>query len=304
VSGPRVQAVLYREGQLRAPWRIIVFCLVFALLSLAGQYAVSVLPRQPLEAGSVVVTTLAALLAGWIALTHLDKRPAAALGFPLRRTSIRESVLGLAVGGGLNLAAVLILLITGSAHFSEDSGTFSGYLYFLGWSFAFFAIAAALEEAVFRGYPFQVLVEWIGIWPAALLASVLFSYLHANNPNVTPLALANIFLAGVLLSFAYLRTLSLWFATGLHLGWNWMMSGLLDFPVSGLTFDTPLYSAVPDGMEWWTGGAFGPEAGLAGTLVLLLGTVWMVRTRRFAPVGETVASRPLPLERLEKEGLV
>jgi uncharacterized protein len=43
---------------------------------------------------------------------------------------------------------------------------------------------------------------------------------------VAPLGLANIFLAGVMLAVAYLRTRSLWFATGVHLGWNWTMATL------------------------------------------------------------------------------
>src|SRR5688572_16743720 len=99
MAEPRVEAILYRDGRLRPFWRLGVFTLAFALLSLGGQYAVSVFPRSPLEWGTILVTTLAGLLAGWIALTHLDKRPAAALGFPLRRTALRESLLGLSVGG-------------------------------------------------------------------------------------------------------------------------------------------------------------------------------------------------------------
>jgi biotin transport system substrate-specific component len=34
---------------------------------------------------------------------------------------------------------------------------------------------------------------------------------------------------------AYLRTLSLWFATALHIGWNWATASLFDLPVSGIT---------------------------------------------------------------------
>src|SRR5690606_12477457 len=83
--------------------------------------------------------------------------------------------------------------------------------------------------------------------------------------NANAFAVANIFLAGVLLSVAYLRTRSLWFATAVHLGWNWTMASLLDLPVSGLEMlNTPLYEPAVSGPDWITGGAFGPEGGLIG----------------------------------------
>jgi uncharacterized protein len=295
--------LLHRDdGSLRPPWRIAIFFFFFAFLSIAGQFLIIVLPRHPLEWGSLIVTTVAALAAGWIAISHLDKRPFGALGFPLHRRVPREIGLGLAVGGALLSVAILLLLVSGTAGFTTDRGTALGYVFFLLWTFFFFAIAAAWEEAVFRGYPFQTLVEWVGPWPATIVASALFSYLHAQNPNVTPLAFANIFLAGILLSLAYLKTRSLWFATAVHLGWNWTMAALFDFPVSGLAlFDTPLYTGVPTGENWWTGGPFGPEAGVAGSIVLLLGSIYLIRSRRFGEDPELRRLGPLVDRRLQGE---
>jgi hypothetical protein len=294
-----LDALVHKDGRVRPPWRIALYFFFFGFLAIAGQFIIIVLPRHPLEWGSLIVTTVAALAAGWIAVSHLDGRPFGALGFPLHRRVLREILTGLAIGGALILAAVLMLLVSGAAAFATDSGTPGGYLFFLAWTFLFFAIAAAWEEAIFRGYPFQALVEWIGPWPATLVASLIFAYLHSQNPNVTPLALANIFLAGILLSFAYLKTRSLWFATAVHLGWNWGMSSVFDFPVSGLLFDTPLYTGVEVGQDWWTGGSFGPEAGIAGTLVLALGTIWMIRTPRLAPDRELERLGPIVDRRLQ-----
>ncbi|MEX2583785.1 MAG: type II CAAX endopeptidase family protein [Gemmatimonadota bacterium] len=293
--------LLYRDGRVRPGWRILLFFAVFVFLSIAGQFLIVVLPRHPLEWGSLIVTTLAALAAGWIAISQLDGRHFGALGFPLHARVPRETLIGIGFGGVLIGAAVLLLLLTGAAGFAPDAGSIPGYLFFVAWTFLFFAIAATWEEAIFRGYPYQVLVEWIGAWPATLLASALFAFLHGQNPNVTSLALANIFLAGVLLSFAYLRTRSLWFATAVHLGWNWGMATLFDFPVSGLVFDTPLYTGVPLGNDWWTGGPFGPEAGVAGTIVLAAGTLWIIRTRRIEADPEMKRLEPLVDARLKGE---
>lgn len=279
--------------------RLFTFAALFALFAIAGLYAVAILPRDPFGWASWIVIAASALAAGLFALSQLDGRPLGALGFPLGAGAARQALLGIAIGGALLAAVALVLFLTGGARFVPDEGGLGGYLAHIGVTFAFFWIAAAAEELLFRGYPFQALVAGVGVWPAVLLASALFSLLHGSNPNVTAPAFANIFLAGVWLSWVYLRTRSLWVATGAHAGWNWTMAALLDFPVSGLTgFDTPLYSVVETGADWYTGGAFGPEAGVVGTALLLAAVVWTVRTPRLRPAPEIAALDPLVEARL------
>lgn len=241
----------------------------------------------------IVGPLVAAVLASWVMLRHVDGRSPGALGFGWGAFAGRETVLGFGIGGALISAVALLLVATASAYWVPDAGSSAGYLQMLADSLLFFGLAAALEEVLFRGYPFQVLVQGIGAWPAIVLASVLFGVLHGRNPHVSRLALANIALAGVWLSVAFLRTRSLWFATGAHTGWNWTMASLFDFPVSGLAMDTPLYDVHPVGAQWWTGGSFGPEGGLAATLALAIGTVWLLRTRAVRPSPEIQARRLL-----------
>lgn len=291
--------IFYREGRLRPVFRIAIFFLLFFLFGSAGQYVIAMLPRHPLQWGSLAAMTLAALLASLFLITRIDGRPFGALGFPLDRSAPRDSALGFLIGTVLIAVTVLLLVITGSATLTGDTGTLGGYFLFLGWTLLFFFIAAAFEEVVFRGYPFQVLVEWIGVWPAVIIASALFAAMHGQNPGITWIALVNIFIAGVMLSVAYLKTRSLWFVTGIHLGWNWTMSSLFDFPVSGLGFETPLYTGVPTGPQWWTGGTFGPEAGIAGSVMLAVAIVYLIRTAAFRPTPGMTARMPLVDPRVE-----
>lgn len=266
------------EHGVRAGWRIGIFFILFLLFAFAGQMLATALPPDGQVAEGVTVTLVAALLAGWTTLIWLDRRPAGALGFALDRAAFREVAVGFAIGAVLIGAATGWMALTGAVRWTSQAGTLAGYAFELLRALAFFWVAAAAEEALVRGYPFQALVEGIGAWPTIGLSSLLFSTLHGGNPHVGVLALANIFLAGVLLAVAYLRTRSLWFATALHAGWNWTMATLLDLPVSGLdAFDTPFYTGRETGADWWTGGAFGPEAGIAGTVVLLGGTAWLLR---------------------------
>jgi uncharacterized protein len=296
--------IFFNGRRLRSGWRILIFSLLLFLFGSVGFLMMSLLPPETLFWASYPVLLVATLIAGWIMLARLDGRPIGALGFALTRATSREIGWGLVIGGGLIGFVTLVLFASNSVRWVADGGGAMDYVGMMLGSFVFFAIAAAWEEALFRGYPFQVLVEGIGAWPAIVVSSAVFAWAHGQNPEVTWLALFNIFLAGVLLAVAYLRTRSLWFATAVHLGWNWTMAFWLDLPVSGLTgFSTPMYSGVEAGPEWWTGGAFGPEAGLAATLVLLVGVVWLLRTRTLAVPPEMQQMGPIVDRRLPPEGM-
>ena len=285
----------------RAGWRILLF-VVFA-------WTASFVVGIPILASGLfdnmtagfVVLLLGGLLASAAMLHWVDRRPVGALGFALEPRAVTESLAGFGVGGGLLALSVLLLAVAGTARWVADAGTVPEYAASLAGALAMFVVAVAIEEVLFRGYPFHVLVQGIGVWPAVLATSLLFALAHRGNDHANWLGLANIFLAGIMLAVAYLRTRSLWFATALHAGWNWVMSALLDFPVSGGQFDTPLYDARETGADWWTGGAFGPEAGLAATLAIVAGTVWMLRTPRLSESPRMRALRPLVDTRLEAE---
>jgi len=74
----------------------------------------------------------------------------------------------------------------------------------------------------------------------------------------------------VYLVYGYIRTKQLWLSIGLHIGWNFFEGVVFGFPVSGLDIYA-LTRIKVQGPEIWTGGAFGPEAGLIVLPSLLLG---------------------------------
>jgi len=282
----------------RTGWRVILFAgllVVSTVIFIALVVGTGLLGDLT---GGFLGMLLGGLLASAVMLRAVDRRPFGALGFALEPRAARDSALGFGIGGGLLAGAVLLLVVAGTARWVADDGGVAEYAASLAQALAIFTVAAAAEEVIFRGYAFQALVQGTGVWPAILLTSAAFAAGHGSNPNVTWLGLANIFLAGIMLAVAYLRTRSLWFATALHMGWNWVMSALLDFPVSGAEFDTPLYSAHALGADWWTGGAFGPEAGLAATLAIVAGTAWMMRTPLLSASPRIRALRPLVDTRL------
>lgn len=293
-----LRRVFFGPHGVRAGWRIALWVvLMFALTALLGGLAM-VGGMRPDYILTITVTALAAVLSGWVMLAGVDRRRPGALGFALEPAAARDSALGLGFGAAAFAIAAIVLVVTGNARWVADSGTATEYVAALGRAGGLFLVAAAAEEAVYRGYGFQALVQGVGAWPAVLLTSAAFALAHRANPNVTPVALANIFLAGVMLGWAYLRTRSLWFCTAAHLAWNWVQSALLDFPVSGLVRDTPLYNVAEHGPAWWTGADFGPEGGAAATLALLAGTAWLLRSRWVRESPRMRALRPLVDTRL------
>jgi len=224
----------------------------------------------------VTSTLLAALVAGWLLLGLVERRPLGDLGFRPQRRTPTEILVGLAIPCAALLLVWLPIVLLGAQRYRPDDGTWGAWLAGCAQLLIWLIVPAAGEEALFRGYPFQKLVEWVGPVIATVGASAAFAVAHYNNPGISVFALINIFAAGVMLSIAYLRTGSLWFATAVHLGWNWQIGGPLDLPISGLElFDAPMYEPSDLGSAWLTGREFGPEGGLAGLVALSLVTAGM-----------------------------
>lgn len=141
-----------------------------------------------------------------------------------------------------------------------------------------FATATALfEEAVFRGLLFRILWERRGIGQALLISSAFFGVAHLGNPNATLWAAIAIAIeAGLLLGIAYLVTRRLWFATGIHLAWNFVQGGIFGVAVSGASSEGLLISRL-SGPDILTGGAFGVEASVLAIVVCLATSLALMR---------------------------
>jgi len=111
-------------------------------------------------------------------------------------------------------------------------------------------------------------------WFAGLLANIVvavaFGWVHARNPHVTPLAIANVALAGLVLGQLFLHRGTIIGVWALHWLWN-SGQAILGLPVSGVTFN-PAGSGVTHGARTGilTGGTFGPEGSLPNTIAMSL----------------------------------
>lgn len=234
-------------------------------------------------------------MAGWILLA-LDGRRPGALGFYLTPSLAGESLRGVGLGVGVAALVVLGSVALGGIWWRGEPGGLWEFLGAGALSLWFFTLPAAAEEVLFRGYFLQALAESWGAKRALWATSLAFGLVHLSNPNTSIVGISNIIVAGLFLGVVYLKTASLWWATGAHLGWNWALAYAADLPVSGLELaDSPLYEGVPRGAEWISGGAFGPEGSVLATAGFALAAYLVWRSPRFNPGQSAKDVRPLIL---------
>ena len=234
------------------------------------------------------VTAPLLLLLTLLFLRWLDRRDLASLGArwpdggPAR--ALRQALtVPLSVLALLGLWMLLVEVLPASdvdvGGVSPAAGTPDGALH-LALLLLGFLVQGGVEEWIFRGYIFRALKERWPWWGAALASAAGFALMHAANPNFSAAALANTFLAGVLLALLVERSGSLWSAVLAHGVWNFAVASLVSLPVSGLEVFHLLRTAVT-GPVPLTGGGFGPEGSLllTGLAVPLAAILWPRKPR-------------------------
>lgn len=287
------------EGRPRTAWRVVGFVLLAVWLDVGG-IALG-LPLHPgqLAGGSrsvlgfslslMVILTLSSI----IAVRVFDRRPVRQLGI----------VPGPGFWGdfafGLSLGALLMTIVFG-VEFSAGWVRVAALgwtrtpgepfaLGFLRMTVAFLAVGF-YEELANRGYLLRTMAQgFVGrlvspAWAlvlAILLSSGLFGLGHASNPHASLVSTLSIVLGGLVLSLPYVLTGRLATSIGLHATWNLFQAVVYGFPTSGITAPVRALVVEQGGPPAWTGGAFGPEAGLLGLLADLLGgALILLRERR------------------------
>jgi membrane protease YdiL (CAAX protease family) len=273
---------LLPDGRLRPSWRFVVAVLwVLIATSVAATIAQLAFSGRDLAREAVFRPALLLfLLLGFRfflrVLNDVRQRPLAAMGLDMRHRMGRQILAGLAIGTALVGATVAVIGATGNltirlALNDHTAGSFFAVVFIL-------ATAAMAEEAMFRGYPFQSLVEAAGPTTAIVILSALFGFAHFLNPHFSWPAAINTIVIGILLAIAYLRTRSLWLPWGIHFAWNFVLGVVLGLPVSGVTKFAVLGLGTAAGPSWATGGSYGIEASWTATGIVLVGiaVTWWV----------------------------
>jgi membrane protease YdiL (CAAX protease family) len=211
-----------------------------------------------------LLTSIPWMLVIYLSRRYIDMRSFTSLGFERSRMWI-DLLAGFFISAVTMGAIFLIFRLVGWLEFEGfawQQEQLSQWLVRLLIMFVMFVVTGVQEETFFRGYVFVNLEDGLNVNWGLVLSSLMFAILHYTNPGgqgVYPMA--GLMLAGVFFGFSYLSTRTLWLAIGLHIGWNFFENTIFGFHVSGLQ-TAGLIRQTVFGPDLWTGGTFGPEAGL------------------------------------------
>ena len=289
------------ERRLRSGWRLILQLVLMIVLGLLFvpiiMIAAGLLPGLNLidaggmlsqESGAGMLAGQAMNLLGitvsvYLARRFLDRRSFRSLGLE-RAGAGRGLLFGVALAGLMMGFIYVVESALGWLRFEGMAWQTQNAAFVLGntllW-LAIFVMVGWQEELLSRGYWLRNLIDGLNVPLAVLLSSLGFSLLHLSNPNISWTAIVGLVAAGLWFAFAALVTKQLWVPIGAHIGWNFFEATVFGFPVSGMdTFG--VIRQAPTGPVVWTGGAFGPEAGLIVLPALALGAlaVWWAYGRR------------------------
>jgi membrane protease YdiL (CAAX protease family) len=218
------------------------------------------------------------------------KNKIASCGYPLdngKHIAIHYG-LGFLFGFIMMTCTIGIMIITGQVTlggFNISAGGIGAFIFNL---FMWFPQGAS-EEVMFRGFMLRSLSRKFRPVTGIAISSLAFSAFHSLNKGYTPLASVNLVLIAVLFALIYHLTGDIWMTSAMHTAWNLSQGNIFGLQVSGNDASNSIITAIYDknASSLITGGAFGPEGGLATTAVtavcLIIVTVLLVNKHRKKP---------------------
>lgn len=281
------------ERKLRAPWRILIFILVWVAVTVVSAALVQGMQGAALAGVRTIlyywIDFIAILIATFVLLHWVDGVDWRFVR--LSRASAQPALLssGFLMGMVAIGAPCVVLLVT---HELRIVPAEHGSWVLAAAQMALFLLpAAAAEELLMRGYIFSVLRETVG-WKSTLIAtSIAFGLLHLRNPGADPETIVAVIIAGFFLGTILLVTESLYAAWMAHFAWNWTMAAGLHTSVSGLGVTAPNYHVIDNGPAWLTGGSWGPEGGVAAALGMFVFLFYLHGRYRERLQSETLSNQ-------------
>lgn len=247
---------------------IIVVAGVYVLFNMAlvQIFKTDVLTEDVISLVIALISTILSVITYVLLFKFYEKRE-------IKELSTNGLAKNLSVGLllGFVLQSLTILVIFFSGGYSIIS---VNPIVFIIPPFAMAFSSAIFEEILFRGIIFRVMEEKLGSYVSLIISAVIFGLLHMSNPNSSFIAGVGLAIqAGLLLAAAYIFTRNLWFPIAIHFAWNFTQSAIFGANVSGITLSKTLITSKISGVDWITGGPFGPEGSIQATSFCLMAAI-------------------------------
>jgi membrane protease YdiL (CAAX protease family) len=299
-----IKGLFWNEDQtrLRSVFRLLIQATVFFIL-MKGLAALTGVPDEitaylPLWTILVLagIRLFRVLISVWLTGRFIDRRSFSDFGLQINKEWWGELGFGLVLGIFLISLVFLVELTAGWITITDtfftvhsDGSFFITFIVYL----VLFACVGFSEELMYRGYFLTNLAEGfngksIGPKYALILgmvfSSLLFGIFHLGSLHATFISTLNIVVFGLLFGLSYGLTGRIAIAIGMHTTWNLFQGNVFGLPVSGEIFpleSAAVFSIQQNGPALWTGGAFGPEAGLVGLITFVIGFLILLGWVRF-----------------------
>jgi len=220
----------------------------------------------------------------------IQKRKMRTLGF-VKKDMFKEYGIGLGVGFAIFTIAVLLCVISGSLKLGTSANFALGTWVLFGLGYM---IQGMAEEVLCRSYFMVSLARRYPMWVAVVVNALFFAALHLGNSGISALAFVNLTLFGVFASVYFIKRGNIWGIGAVHSIWNFVQGNFYGIKVSGMESSCSVFaSAMTEGRDLIHGGAFGLEGGLAVTLVLVAGTLFLLTKPAKDAVVEAAATEEI-----------
>lgn len=289
------------QNRFRSGWRVLIYFILFLSIFILTSSIFKILLPVVFIRSLISFPVIFAIVCGtlWLGGRYLDHRKFKDYGFHFSRRWWLDFTFGMILSAFLFCIVYL---------FEKGMGWITIVDYFqnqregyVGMPFAiplimglfFFVIIGLYEEILFRAYQITNFSEGLNknnsrakkaLIGAYILSSIIFGLFHSGNANMTFLGSINIVLLGLFLGLPYVLSGELAMPIALHISWNFFQGLIFGFPVSGESHKLSIIAIEQNGPQIWTGGAFGPEGGLIGSIMTIVGCVsillWFKISRR------------------------
>jgi uncharacterized protein len=263
---------------------LVYLAMAFVIFQIEGWLLASFQSNLPVLWWRLIVEAsmmLAAIVPGF-AMARIEGCSFGDFGFPARHAFGRNFWVGSLWGIGSLSVMMVVLRIAGVFEFGSIAIHGPRIAKFAAYYAALFLFTALFEEFLMRGYSQWILSRAIRFWPAAVILSAIFGYIHKGNPGEAKTGLVAAGLIGFFLCLTLRRTGDLWWAVGFHMAWDWGESFLFSVPDSGAILPGHLLRSSMHGPVWLTGGSVGPEGSYL--VFAIIAALWIAFDRAYPKV--------------------